>query len=144
MWVRIPLESLKFRILVDFFGCNIQTCTNWNSHWKVFLEKRCSWKISKVSKEISKNFQRNFKSAQKKENKVSKPGLLKSIVHNFSSNNLTQRAHEALSYGLGHHIPTNINRNNIKTEFESFFQKLLHDLSDMPENEISKVEIIII
>ena len=54
--------------------------------------------------------------------------------------NLTQEEHEALSYGLDHHIPTNINRSNIKTEFESFFQNLLYDLSDMPENEISKVK----
>ena len=47
--------------------------------------------------------------------------LLKSIAHNFSSNNLTQREHEAVSHGLDHHIPTNINRNKIKTEFESLF-----------------------
>ena len=77
---------------------------------------------------------------QKRENNVSKPFLLKSIVHNFSLYNLTQKEHEALSYGLDYHIPTNSNRNNIKTELESFFQNLLYDLSDMPENEISKVK----
>ena len=43
-------------------------------------------------------------------------------------------------YGLDYHIPTNINRNNIKTEFESFFQNLLCDLSDMPEYKTSKVK----
>ena len=77
---------------------------------------------------------------QKRENNVSKPFLLKSIVHNFSLYNLTQKEHEALSYGLDYHIPRNSNRNNIKTELESFFQNLLYDLSDMPENEISKVK----
>ena len=41
---------------------------------------------------------------------------------------------------MDHHILTNININNIKTEFESFFQNLLYDLSDMPEKEISKVK----
>ena len=81
-----------------------------------------------------------FLTAQKRENNVSKPVLLNSIVHNFSSYNLTQEEHEALSYGLDLHIPTSINRNKIKTEFESFFQSLLYDLSDMPENEISKVK----
>ena len=86
-----------------------------------------------------KKFQK-FWTAQKKENKVSKPVLLKSIVHNFSSNNLTQEQYEALSHDLDHHIPTNINKNDIKIEFESFFQNLLYDLSDMPENEISKVK----
>ena len=54
--------------------------------------------------------------------------------------NLVQEEHEALSYGLDHHIPTNIDRNNIKTGFESFFQNLLYDLSDMQEKEISKVK----
>ena len=77
---------------------------------------------------------------QKRENNASKPFLLKSIVHNFSLYNLTQKEHEALSYGLDYHIPTNSTRNNIKTELESFFQNLLYDLSDMPENEISKVK----
>ena len=47
----------------------------------------------------------------------------------------------ALSYGLDDHIPTNINRNAITTEFESFFQSLLWDISHMPENEINKVKI---
>ena len=41
---------------------------------------------------------------------------------------------------MDHYIRTNININNIKTEFESFFQNLLYDLSDMPEKEISKVK----
>ena len=58
-------------------------------------------------------------------NNVSKPVLLKSIVHNFLSHNLTKEEHEALSYGLNYHIQTNINRNNIKTEFESSFLNLL-------------------
>ena len=81
-----------------------------------------------------------FWTAQKKENKVSKPGLLKCIVYNFLSNNLTQGEHETSSYGLDHHIQAKINRNNIKTGFESFFQNLLYNLSDVPENEISKMK----
>ena len=58
----------------------------------------------------------------------------------FSSYNLIQEEHEALSYCLDHHILTSITRNNIKTEFESFFQNLLYDLSDIPENKVSKVK----
>ena len=45
-----------------------------------------------------------------------------------------------MSHGLDHHIPTNINRNAITTEFESFFQSLLRHISHMPENEINKVK----
>ena len=82
---------------------------------------------------------KKFSTTQKSKNNVSKPVLLKSIVHNFPLHNLTQEEHEALSYGLDH-ISTSINRNNINTEFELFFQNLLYDLSDMPENGISKVQ----
>ena len=91
---------------------------------------------------MSRHEKKNYKfwTAQKKENKVSKPGLLKCIVYNFLSNNLTQGEHETSSYGLDHHIQTKINRNNIKTGFESFFQNLLYNLSDVPENEISKMK----
>ena len=98
---------------------------------------KCGYKGIKSCHE--KKFQK-FWTVQKSENNASKPFLLKSIVHDFSSYNLTQKEHEALSYGLDYHIPTNSNRNNIKTELESFFQNLLYDLSDMPENEISKVK----
>ena len=69
-----------------------------------------------------------------------KPFLLKSIVKIFSSNNLTQGEHKTLPCGFHHHIPTNINRNNVRTEFESFSQNLLYNLSDMLENKISKVK----
>ena len=83
---------------------------------------------------------RTFWTAQERKNNDSKLVLLKSIVHNFSLYNLTQEEHDALSYRLDQHIPRKINKNNIQTEFESFFQNLLYDLSDMPENEISKVK----
>ena len=62
---------------------------------------------------------------------------MKKIVHNFSSYNLSQEEINALSYGLDHHVPTNINKNSIVTEFELFFQNLLKDISNMPETEIS-------
>ena len=46
-----------------------------------------------------------------------------------------------LSYGFDYHIPTNINRDAITNEFESFFRSLLRDISNMPENEITKLRI---
>ena len=99
--------------------------------------------MNRIKSSLSPVMERNIKSFRlhrKRKNKVSKPVLLKSTVHNFSSHNLTQEEHKTLSYGLDHHIPTNINRNNIKTEFESFLQNLLYHLSDMPKNEISKAK----
>ena len=65
---------------------------------------------------------------------------MKHIVHNFSSYNLSQVEINAMSYGLDHHIPTNINRNAITSEFESFFQSLLRDISNMPYNETNNVK----
>ena len=62
------------------------------------------------------------------------------MKHNFSSYNLSQVEINALSYGLPHHIPTNINRNAITTEFESFFKRLIRDISNMPKSEINKVK----
>ena len=66
--------------------------------------------------------------------------LMKRIVHKFWPYNLSQVEINALSYELDHHIPTNINRTAITTEFESFFQSLLRNISHMPENEIKKVK----
>ena len=65
---------------------------------------------------------------------------MKHIVHNFSSYNLTEEEMTALSYGLDHQIPTNINKNAIFTEFEQFFQNLLRDISHIPENELSRIK----
>ena len=41
-----------FRKLLDFFGCNIQTCMGWNSHTEVFLRIFVSkiWKHKKGDK----------------------------------------------------------------------------------------------
>ena len=65
---------------------------------------------------------------------------MKHVVHNFPAYNSSQIDIDTLSYGLDHHIPTNINRNPIATEFELPFQCALRDISHMPENEIKKVK----
>ena len=64
---------------------------------------------------------------------------MKHIIHNFSSYTVTDKKMTALAYGLDH-IPTNINKNAIFTEFEQFFQKLLRDISHIPENELSRIK----
>ena len=65
---------------------------------------------------------------------------MKHMVHTLSSHALTEEAMTALAYGLDHHIPTNINKNAIFTEFEQFFQNLLRDISHIPENELSRIK----
>ena len=60
------------------------------------------------------------------------------MVHNFSSYVLSQEEPEALSYGLEHHIPSKVTRNSVNTEFESFYQSLLLDISTIPEESIAR------
>ena len=82
-----------------------------------------------------------FRKAQKSDSFTNKPPhIIKQIVHYFLSYKLPQEEINASSYGLDYHVPTtNINKNSIVTEFEFFFQKLLKDISNIPETEISKV-----
>ena len=80
-----------------------------------------------------------FREAQTAKNCYINPRPMEHVVHNFASYNLWQIEINALSYGLDYHIPTNINRNTITTESESFFQSFLRDISHMPEHEINKV-----
>ena len=77
---------------------------------------------------------------QKNNYESNKPSLMKHMVHNFSSYALTEDEMNALAYRLDHHIPTNINKNAIFTEFEQFFQNLLRDISHIPENELSRIK----
>ena len=77
---------------------------------------------------------------QKKNYENNKPSLVKHMVHNFSSYALTEEEMTALVYGLDHHIPTNINKKAIFTEFEQFFQTLLRDISHIPENELNRIK----
>ena len=62
------------------------------------------------------------------------------IVRNFSSYSLSQAEINALSFGLDQHIPTNINRNSIQTEFDSFYQRLVIGMPNIPENELQQVK----
>ena len=121
--------SNKLKGVLDFFLYNALV------HKIELAVKSCFKSISLLcQKKLLK-----FRKAQTAKNCDINPSLIKHIVHNFSSYNLSQVEINTLSYGLDHQIPTNINRNAITTEFESFFQNLLQDIFNMPENEINKV-----
>ena len=64
----------------------------------------------------------------------------KEVVHIFSSYILSQEEHDALSHGLEHHIPSKVTRNSVNTEFESFYQSLLRDISIIPEERIARIK----
>ena len=65
--------------------------------------------------------------------------IISNIIHNFSSYHLTPHEEFALSFSLDQHIPTRVNENKIKTEFESFFfqvQKYTSNLDQQIQDEL--------
>ena len=61
-------------------------------------------------------------------------------VHNFSSHTLSTEEHTASSYTLDQHIPPNKNPNAIHTEFESFYQDLVRNTTNLTEEEKSRLK----
>ena len=61
-------------------------------------------------------------------------------MHNFSSYVASQKEHDSLSHGLEHHIPSKLRSNPVNTEFESFFQSLLRDISTISEKRIARIK----
>ena len=59
--------------------------------------------------------------------------FIRSIVQNYSSYNLSVEEEKPLSFGLDQHIPTTLNRNNLRTEFEYFYQNITNDISYLCE-----------
>ena len=62
------------------------------------------------------------------------------IVHNYSSYTLSDEQYEAISFDLDTHVPVKVNKNAIYTEFEVFYQSLLKDTSNIPENELRQIK----
>ena len=94
--------------------------------------------IAVKSKSIAIGFKHNKKlmNLRKKQQEHDERAAVyvpKEVVHNFSSHKLSKEEHEALSYSLDYHILSNVTRNSLNTEFEMFFQNLLHDISAIPE-----------
>ena len=94
--------------------------------------------ISHSHKHKRKNL--NLQHKQKKSYNSNISYTTKNVVHNFSSYELSQEEHEALSYGLEHRIPSKITRNSVNTELESFYQSLLLDISIIPEESITGIK----
>ena len=62
------------------------------------------------------------------------------IVHNYSSYNLSIQEDKVLSFGLDQHIPTTLNRNNLHTEFECFYQNITNDILHLSEDDVIKLK----
>ena len=66
-----------------------------------------------------------------------KRSYIKHTVHNFSSHVLSNEEHTAHSFGLDQHIPTKSKDVAIEVKFEQFYQGLLRNLTDIPDNELT-------
>ena len=77
---------------------------------------------------------------QNKPRKDEQKKIHRQIVHNYSTYTLSDKLYKALSFDLDTHIPVTVNKNGIYTEFEVFFQSLLKDISNIPENELRQIK----
>ena len=59
------------------------------------------------------------------------------IIHNFSSYTLTKREKEVLSYSLDQCVPSKIDQQGLKVEFEHYYQNILPHLSHLSHEEQS-------
>ena len=66
--------------------------------------------------------------------------FIRSTVYNYSSYNLSIEEERALSFGLDQHIPTTLNRNNLHTKFEYFYQNITNDISNLSEDDVIKLK----
>ena len=79
---------------------------------------------------------------QNKPRKDEQKKLHQQIVHNYSTyNTLSDDQYETLSFGLDTHILVKVSKNATYTEFEIFFQRLLKDISNIPENELRQIKV---
>ena len=64
----------------------------------------------------------------------------RNVIHNFSSYDLTEEEIQALSHGLGQHIPSNPDRYKINTDFEYFYQNVLNDIFDLLQHHLDNIK----
>ena len=66
--------------------------------------------------------------------------FISNTIHNLSSYELTTDEKLALSNGLEQHIPSQLNKNDIQTEFECFYQDILKNVPSLTEDEKSTLK----
>ena len=53
---------------------------------------------------------------------------------------LSDEEYTALSFGLDHNIPSKTDANLMYTEFETYYQSIIHKRTNLPETEISHLK----
>ena len=59
--------------------------------------------------------------------------IVSNIIHNFSSYHVAPQEEHALSFSLDQHVPRRVNKNKIRTEFESFFYQVQKHTSNLDQ-----------
>ena len=77
----------------------------------------------------------NLRKTVRKEDENVNVQFIPKIVHNFSTHVLSKEEEEALAYGLDHYIPAQLDKRRLEVEFESFYQNIIRNIPDLPEQE---------
>mgnify|MGYP001796705911 FL=1 len=114
-------DTVGFITFCTFNKITFRTLKRKRKHWKTTHEKKLSKLFESANPPISNNRPKN-------------------MIHNLSSKTLSMEEEVHLSFGLDHPIPTKLNKNSIKTEFEGYFYQLNKELSHLPTSEISELK----
>ena len=79
-----------------------------------------------------------FKSSSKNGTQTTRP--FKSIIHNYSSYTLNAEEQYALSFGLEEPIPDRLSSNQVKTEFENFYQQVTKHTNHLSMNDKDELQ----
>ena len=114
-------DTVGFITFCTFNKITFKTLSRKRKQWKTTHEKKLSKLFETANPPISNNCPKN-------------------MIHNLSSKTLSMEEEVHLSFGLDHPIPTKLNKNSIKTEFEGYFYQLNKELSHLPTSEISELK----
>ena len=96
-------------------------------------------RIKSIAKRHEKKLSK-FRKHQQKSDTKRRIEVSQNTIHNFSSYTLLDDEIMALNYGLDQHIPYTRNYNSISTEFELFYQNIIRDISNIPEQNLAHVK----
>ena len=103
-----------------------------------YVNKTITGKVKKWKDTHKKKLDKLCSTKHKTYQKYNRP--YETIIHNYSKYILSMEEKHALSYTLDTHIPTKIDDNQIKTEFENFYQNVLRQTNNLNQNQLDEVK----
>ena len=119
--------KLKSQVGLVLFNGVIYSLDKSIKQKSITVTKRHEKKLVKLRKDKRLTFGENIK-------------YIRHTVHNFSSHQLSSKEEEVLQFGLDEHIPSVCNWNKLFTEFETFYQNILKDISHLNNDVIIRLK----